>query len=103
MSEEQAKYNKTITFTDLGKYVFGFCMQKIIRDSHKPDPLTLDIDYLKERCDQERNERLKAYRIWERNKTDRNAKAFIDEIADEIDFLIFQAGKVAGYTSMERK
>ena len=104
MSEEIKEYSKTITFTKLAKYVLStFCFPKIMRDSEKPDPLKVNIDKLKKRTDEERNERLKAYRIWERNKTDKNANEVLEEIADEINFLLFQAGVIADFKSMTRE
>ncbi len=103
MSEEIKKYGKKTTFTNLSKYVFGFCLQKIMRDSDKPDPLTETFDELREKGDDERNERLKAFRIWESSRTEKNAVAVLNEYADEINFLIFQAGKIAQYTEMKRE
>jgi len=97
------RQGKKTTFTELSEYMFGFCMQKIIRDKGKSDPLSADIDYLKNRCDGERDERLKAYRRWQMNRTEKNAVACLAEFADEINFLLFQAGQIAGFTEMERR
>lgn len=101
--EDQNKYGKKTTFTKLSKYVFGFCMQKIMRDVDKPDPLSEPLDELKKLGDIERKERLKSFKIWEHGRTEENATAALYEISDEINFLIFQAGVIAGYTEMERK
>ena len=100
--EEQEEYKTT--FSKLAKYIIStFCFSKIMRDADKPDPLNSDIEYLKKRTDEERTERLKAFKIWESSKTEKNANAFLEEIADEINFLLFQGGVVAGYKSMRRE
>ena len=103
VSEEQKEYDKTITFTSLAKYMFGFMLAKIIRDSHKDDPLQRDIHELKKRGDQERAERLKAFWKWEGNKTPKNATEALNEIADEANFLLFQAGIIADWKRMKRE
>lgn len=74
-----------------------------MRDVDKPDPMTETFPDLKEMFRVETDERNKAFRIWEGNKMDRNANALLEEIADQINILLFEAGKVAGYHVMERK
>jgi len=103
LTEEQTEYEKTITFTKLAKYMFGFMFAKIMRDVDKQDPLTTDISNLKVRTDEERSERLRAYWIWQSNKTPQNATDALNEIADEINFLVFQGGIIAGYQHMKRE
>lgn len=102
--EEQKRYDKTITFTKLAKWVFGaYCMPKIMRDVDKDNPISRDIHNLVSRRKEETAERKQAYWIWNDNKTEKNATAYLNEIADEINFLLFKAGKVAGYKHMRRE
>ena len=104
MTENQEPYGTQVTFTGLSNFFIStFCMPKIMRDAHKDDPLQREIESLKVRGDEERTERLQAFRRWQSSKTEKNAAAFLDEIADEINFLLFQAGKVLEYNQLIRE
>jgi hypothetical protein len=100
----ETEHNKTITFTDLAKYVLStYCMPKIMRDVDKPDPLTESFGDLKRMFSDEFVEKNLARMEWNESKTEDKANAYIEEIADQINILLFEAGKVAGYQRMKRE
>jgi hypothetical protein len=104
MTEEIKEYGeKAITYTELADFVRDICMQKIKENAHKDDILKRGFENLVIRTSEERHERLDAGASWYYEKTDENALEFLREIADEIIFLQAQAGKVLGYTTLERR
>jgi len=93
-----------ITFTQLAKYVLQvYCMPKIMRDVDKPDPLTESMYKLRQLYKDEFVEYNGAYLHWKDVSNETVANETLEEIADLINILLFQAGKVAGYKRMERK
>ena len=104
MSEEIKEYSKTITFTKLAKYVLQvYCMPKIMRDVDKPDPMTETLTTLRHMFIDESVEKNDAREKWIGIETPETANAYLEEIADQINILLFEAGKVAGYKSMTRE
>ena len=96
--------DKTITFTKLAKYVLQvYCMPKIMRDADKPDPMTETFTGLDAMFFLEADEKLEASDNWSHSQTEETANAYLEEIADQINILLFEAGKVAGYKSMTRE
>jgi len=104
MSEEIQEYNgKTITYTGLAEYVDSYALQKIFENGHKDDPLKRDYLNLMIRLGQERSELSIAILRFMSDETEDNAVEAIKEIGDCVNILRFIAGKLAGYTALERR
>ncbi len=104
MSEEIPEYNsKSITYTELVDFIGGFCKQKIFENGHKPNPLSKTHTEIDDRIDEEYDEFWEAFIKWSNDPNDRNRNSVLMEIADIVNFWIFWAGKIAGYTTLMRK
>lgn len=96
--------NKEITYTELAKYILStYCMPKIMRDVDKPDPMTERFFHLTKLQAEEELEAVFAELEWEQDKTEENANKLLEEYADQINIILFKAGKVAGYQRMRRE
>lgn len=91
-----------VTYTELSRYLEGFCLQKIIENSHKDNLLDRSIIDLDVRALEERHERLEALREWIISPTEDNAVKVLREIADEIIFIQAIGAIVAGYKNLKR-
>lgn len=91
-----------VTYTELSRYLEGFCLQKIIENSHKDNLLDRSIIDLDVRALEERHERLEALQEWIASPTEDNAVKVLREIADEIIFIQAIGAIVAGYKNLKR-
>lgn len=104
MSEKIKEYGKkSITYTELAEFVGGFCRQKIFENGHKDNPLTNDFSYFDKRIQDEYKEFVDSFYVWRNNPTEENRKKVLMEIADIGNFWMFLAGKIAGYSELERR
>jgi len=86
----------------LYKIMEDSCVAKMERDKHKDNPLERSFQNLFERQFEEHVEKLKAYREWTECKSSGNTKKVLDEIADEINFLLFQSAKLLEIQVLKR-
>jgi len=91
-----------ITSEKLFDIVKSRCLKKIRANSYKPSPLLEGFDYLKKRAIEEDFEAVVALREHIENPSADTLDAFLDEIADTINFYAFMGAKAAGFTVLKR-
>lgn len=82
--------------------VAPYCIGKMMANKHKANPFNHNFTYLEVRETQEAAEMLEAMLAYRESPTAENEEAFLLEIADRINFLMFMAGKVLGLDALER-
>lgn len=79
-----------------------YCIEKMEANAHKKNPFYLGFVYLHQRELEEAEEKREAMVEYMDNPTEANAEAYLKEIADQMNFLMFQAGKVLGLKGLRR-
>jgi len=74
-----------------------------MRDVGKPDPMTETFFDLRIMFKDESVEKNLSRIEWNEVKNPETSNAYLEEIADQINILLFEAGKVAGYKHMKRE
>lgn len=83
-------------YRELIEMVADICVEKFNENEHKPDPMLMpEWDIITE-GNMERFERMEAFNIWQAEPSEENRRELLREIADEINYLMFLAGKVLG-------
>ena len=91
-----------VTPRQLINIVAPYCIEKMETNAHKQGPFSLGFVYLHQRELEEAEEKREAMVAYMDNHTEENAEAYLKEIADQINFLMFQAGKVLGLNGLRR-
>ena len=91
-----------MTADDLFDQLRSVCFEKLIRDRHKPDPMSESVWGIITGGMVECSERFEAFNRWECDPSEENRVALEREIADEVNYLLFLFGKIRGLTALER-
>ncbi len=82
--------------------VAPYCIKKMVENTHKANPFRQTYAYLDVREGQEATEMEEAMFAYMGDPSEEKSEAFLFEIADRINFLMFMAGKVIGADELER-
>jgi hypothetical protein len=91
-----------MTFRDLYELMYPVCKAKIDRDTHKGDPMGEPMWDLIVGARCEWAELIEAINRFERDQSEENRQEALKEVADNINFLMFLAGKISGVATLER-
>jgi len=100
--DEILRKNKIITPEELFETMFHYCIPKMYINNFKSNPFKIEGFKLLEREREEYREKIQALDEYKKNPTEENKIAVIMEIADVINFNLFQAGKLLGFEDLER-
>ena len=101
--ENKKGHGKTITATEMYNRTILLGHEKLKKNAHKPDFLSLDAFELFEELRVETSEFKKAYRLHERDPTLKNKNNLDLEAGDVLNCLSAIVVKTDGYNSLDRE